>query len=282
MAAYTWRRYLGLFSSLLLLCATSGFASPAHASKVTDYCSRPIRVGLFEFGILYKAASNDGVDVRLLDAIHKLTGCEFLKVVLPRNRIWAELQTGSLDLATAAIPNAERKSYGYLLPYMKSRNVALVRKGAGTHIKTASDLVNSKVRVGVVRGFKHEPYYDSLIAELDKQARVVQAVDVAENFRLFDENHVDVIFSQTIIYRQYLSEDYLAQKMYLGDWAPKSENAVGALILSRTSFSAEQSRRWDALLVKLQKDGTLYNIYRRFLSHEQAADLVYAGPRFPD
>ena len=274
--------YARFFSVLFVLFAAIGIARPAHSSKVSDYCSRPIRVGLFEFGVLYKASSNDGVDVRLLNTIHGLTGCEFEKVVLPRNRIWAELQNGSLDLATAAIPNAERKSYGYLLPYLKTRNVVLMRKNIGTHIKTASDLLHSKVRVGVVRGFKHEPLYDVLIGDLDKQGRVVPAVDVAENFRLFNENHVDVIFSQPIIYRQYLSDDYISQNMAVRDWAPKSESAIGALILSRSSFSAEQSKRWDALIVKLQKDGTLYNIYRRFLSPDQAADLVYVGPRFPD
>jgi polar amino acid transport system substrate-binding protein len=274
--------YTRLFGALFFLLASFGTAGQALAGKVSDYCSRPIRVGLFEFGVLYKSSSGDGVDVRLLNAIRDLTGCEFETVVLPRNRIWAELQGGSLDLASAAIPTPERKSYGYLLPYMKTRNVVLMRKSVGPQIKTVSDLLASKIRVGVVRGFKHETLYDTLISDLDKQGRVVQAVDVAENFRLIDEGHVDVIFSQPIIYRQYLSEDYISQKMVFRDWAPKSENSVGALILSRTSFSAEQSRRWDALIVRLQKDGTLYNIYRRFLGPEQASELVYAGPRFPD
>jgi len=271
--------YTRLFGALFVLLAVFGLPGPAFAGKVSDYCSRPIRVGLFEFGVLYKAASNDGVDVRLLNAIHSLTGCEFEMVVLPRNRIWAELQSGSLDLATGAIPTPERKSYGYLLPYMKTRNVVLMRKSVGPQIKTVADLLASKIRVGVVRGFKHETLYDTLIGDLDKQGRVIQAVDVAENFRLIDEGHVDVILSQPIIYRQYLSEDYISQKMVFRDWAPKSESSVGALILARTSFSVEQSRRWDALIVRLQKDGTLYNIYRRFLNHDQAADLVYAGPR---
>ena len=247
-----------------------------------DYCSRPVRVALFEFGVLFRAATDDGIDQQLLDAIKSRTGCQFERVVLPRNRIWAELQNGSLDLATSAIPTPERKAYGFLLPYLKTRNVVLIRKGAASQLNSIADLVSGEERLGVVRGFRHEAAYDELIGRLEKQDRIVKAADVAENFRLFDKGIVSVIFSQPVIYRQYLSEAYLQNQVVIRDWAPNDENSIGALILSRKSFTPEQARKWDALLVALQKDGTLLKIYRGFLSPPQARDLVYVGPRSPD
>lgn len=267
----------GLITALALVLGVLG---PAVAAE--DYCSRPVRVALFEFGVLYRAATDDGIDPHLLAAIQSRTGCQFERVVLPRNRIWAELQSGSLDLATGAIPTPERKAYGYMLPYLKTRNVVLVRKDAAARLDTVSDLLRSADRVGVVRGFRHEAAYDELFERLGKQGRIVKAADVADNFRLLDKGVVNVIVSQPMVFRQYLTEEYVQNHVVFRDWAPQDEISIGALILSRKTFTPEQARKWDALLVSLQKDGTLLQIYRGFLNPSQARDLVYVGPRSPE
>jgi polar amino acid transport system substrate-binding protein len=253
----------------------------AWAASVEDFCSRPIRVALFEFGLLYKASTNTGIDPYLLDEIHKRTGCEFERIVLPRNRIWAELENGSLDLGTGAIPTPERRQFGFLLPYLKTRNLALVRKSLAPHIVTVGDLEQSKVRIGVIRGFRHEAVYDEIIARLAQKDRVVRAVDVPEILRLFDKGVVDVIFSQPIVFGQYLSKDYISGNVAFRDWAPKEDVSVGALILSRKSFTSDQAQKWDDLIVRMQKDRTLLKILETFVSRSQAMDLVYTGPRSP-
>jgi polar amino acid transport system substrate-binding protein len=265
--------------SFLIALLASGYAS---AASMQEYCSGPVRVALFEFGVLYRASTNDGIDTQLLDEIQKHTGCEFKRVLLPRNRIWAELQNGSLDLATGAIPTPERRAYGYLLPYLKSRNLVLIRKDLALPINSLADLESSKLRIGVVRGFRHETPYDELIARLTDSGRIIKAADVSENLRLFDEGIVDVIFSQPIVFRQYLSQDYLDRKVAFRDLVPKDDVSIGALILSRKSFSPEQARKWDALVVKLQKDASLLRIYKNFLNDSQARDLIYTGPRSPE
>ena len=264
--------------ALVFCFAVSGSGSVAAAE---EYCSRPIRVALFEYGLLYRSSTQDGVDTRLLDEIQKRTGCVFERVVLPRNRIWAELENGSLDVATGAIPTPERRAYGFLLPYLKTRNLVLVRKSRESSMVTIGDLESGNVRVGVVRGFRHEAVYDEVIARLTPRDRVVKATDVPGLLRLFDKGIVDVIFSQPIVFGQYLSPDYLAGNVTFRDWAPKDDLSVGALILSRKSFSPDQARHWDELIVRLHKDGTLLRIFETFLSRAQARDLVYAGPRSP-
>jgi len=264
--------------SLAFLFSASGVATVLAAS-VEDYCSHPIRVALFEYGILYRSSTNDGIDARLLDEIHKRTGCEITRVVLPRNRIWSELENGSLDLATGAIPTPERRAYGFLLPYLKTRNLVLVRKGQESQIVTIENLESSNARVGIVRGFRHEAVYDAIIDRLTKKDRVVKAADVPELLRLFDKGIVNVIFSQPIVFGQYLAPDYLASHVTFRDWAPKGDISVGALILSRKSFTSGQAKQWDALIVRLQKDGTLVKIFETFLGRSQARELVYTGPR---
>jgi len=265
-----------------LACCAVGLSMSATAADVQQYCSRPMRVALFEFGVMYRSATGDGIDARLVDALSKRTGCTFVQVVLPRNRIWNELQNGSLDFATAAIPTPERKVYGYLLPYLKTRNLVLMRSATAAQATTMTEFEASTLRMGVVRGFRHEEVYDQMIARLAAQQKVVEASDVADDLRLLERGVVDAILSQPIVFRQYLDAQRIQNELVLRDWAPKEQYSLGALILSKKSFTQDQARRWDALLVAMQRDGTLLKINREFLPADQARDLVYTGPRSPD
>ena len=241
-----------------------------------------MRVALFEYGVMYRSSTGTGIDARLLDTISSRTGCEFVQVVLPRNRIWNELQNGSLDVATAAIPTPERKEYGYLLPYMKSRNVVLLDAQTARKVPSLAKFEASEIRLGVVRGFRHEAAYDGMIARLRDQDRVVEAVDVTDLFRMLERGVVSAVLSQPLVFKAYFDDTQFQASIVTRDWAPKEQFSVGALILARKSFNAEQAKRWDALVVEMQRDGTLQKINRGFLSAAQARDLVYTGPRTPD
>lgn len=267
--------------TMLGLIALTGLPLASQA-RSDAYCSKPVRVALFEFGVLYRSATEDGIDTRLLDTLAQRTGCTFERVLMPRARIWAELQTGTLDMATGALPTPERKAYGFLLPYMKARNLVLVRRQSAPKKLDQAAFAASTLRLGVVRGFRHEAAYDAMVEQLAKQDRVVLATDVADLMRMVERGVVDAVLSQPIVFRQYLDAATVKRELKLYDWAPEEQFSVGALILSRQSFTAQQAQRWDALLAKLLHDGTVSKIAREFLSPDQARELVYAGPRTPD
>jgi polar amino acid transport system substrate-binding protein len=205
-----------------------------------------------------------------------------VRVLMPDARIWAELQTGTLDMATAAIPTPERKAFGYFLPYMKARNLVLVRRQSAPAVLDQAAFEASTLRMGVVRGFRHEAAYDTMVDQLTKQDRVVLATDVADLMRMLDRGVVDAVLSQPIVFRQYMDEATVTRDIALYDWAPKDEFSIGAMILSRQSFTPQQAKRWDALMATLLHDGTVLKFAREFLPPEQARDLVYSGPRTPD
>lgn len=267
---------------LMLMVGMACLSLPASPAPTELYCSRPLRVALFEFGLMYRQATADGIDARLLDAIAKRTGCEFVQVVLPRNRIWAELQGGTLDVATAAIPTPERKEYGFLLPYMKTRNLFLLDAKVANKVGSLDQFEASRYRLGVVRGFRHEAAYDSLIARLAAQGRVVEGADVNDLFKLLDRGVVSAILSQPIVFKAYYTEEQQKTKVVLNDWAPPEQFAVGALILARKSFTPEQAKLWDVLVTDMLRDGTLQKINAQYVSAAQARDLLYTGPRTPD
>lgn len=237
---------------------------------------------MFEFGALYNSTSGRGIDSQLLDVFAKRTGCSIERVVMPRARIWAELKGGSLDMATAAISTPERESYGYLLPYMVSRNVVLIRKSSSQYPASLTDLVKGNLRVGAVRSFKHEAAYDAALAELSATGRVKEVADVAELLKFLERGLVDAVISQPIVYRQYLSSSFIDNELVVKDLAPKDQQSVGNLILSRKAFTPEQALRWDRLVSSMLADGTLYKINQEFLPSKEARGLIYSGPRNPD
>ncbi|MDT8990335.1 transporter substrate-binding domain-containing protein [Curvibacter sp. APW13] len=245
------------------------------------FCDRPVRVALFEYGVLYRSDTGDGIDPRLLEALAKRTGCQYEFVVLPRARIWTELERGSLDLATAAIPTPERRRFGYMLPYFRTRNLALLRDAPGSPWRSMQAFEASSGKVGVVRGFRHEAAVDEFLAHVRSQERVVESADVQENLRLLQSGIVDLVFAQPVVFRSYLGDAEMAALRFL-DWVPKDQESVGAFILSRKSFRPEQAQAWDQLLSKMIKDGTVGKIYGHFLPADMARESVFRGERPTD
>ena len=258
------------------------FCMNALAAGSADYCSKPIRLAMFEYGVLYRNSKGDGVDPRLLDILAKRSGCRFEKVLMPRARIWVELQGGTLDMATAAIPTPERKALGYLLPYMVTRNQVLVRKGSAPTPNDMDAFERSNLSMAAVRGFRHEPAYDAMLSRLVVQGRVKEVPDTADLLRYLDRGMVDAVLSQPIVFREYLAAETLKNDIAIRDWAPKDQASVGAFILSRKSFTAEQARRWDRLIVSMLEDGSILKIYREFLPQREAKEMMYTGPRDPE
>jgi polar amino acid transport system substrate-binding protein len=280
--AESYNRVMKRIVCFLLLAfglAQGGLAASVNAK---DFCSKPIRVAMFEFGVLYRAGTGDGVDSRLLDVLAQRSGCVFERVLMPRARIWPELQAGTLDMATAAIPTPERKAFGYMMPYLTTRNVVLVRKSVGVVPATMAAFDAGKLRVGRVRSFKHEPAYDEWLNRLAAQGRVKDVADVAELFEYLERGMVDAVVSEPIVFPVYLNAERIQRDLVQRDWAPPEQSSVGGLIFSRKSFTPEQAAHWDALVAGILKDQTMLKIMQGFMPLNQARGVVYHGPRLLD
>jgi polar amino acid transport system substrate-binding protein len=263
-----------------MACLLVMLAARAHALTASDYCAGPVRVGLFEYGVLYRSATDDGIDIGVLRELEKRTGCTIERVVRPRARIWKELEAGTLDVTTAAVVTPERSAYLYFVPYMQTRNVLIVRKDEAGNKLTQSAFEAGNLRLGTVRSFRYEAAYEGMVAKLSQQGRVVEATDVSDLIRMLERKVVDAVLSQPIVFTQYLSAAKLKRDFVVHDWAPADQSSVGSLALSRKSFTAEQARHWDALMVSLQRDGTLNKIVRQFLGAAESQEVIYTGRRF--
>jgi polar amino acid transport system substrate-binding protein len=251
-----------------------GVPSWAQSKQQHEFCDRPLRVALVEFGLLYRSATQDGIDARVLDVLEKRTGCKLIRVSLPRARIWAELKTGTVDMATAAVSTPEREAYAYMLPYLQLRNVVLVRSEVAKQVPTQKAFESSALRIGVVRSFRHEPAFDALIANMHSQKRVVETSDIDDLMRMLQRRVVDAILCPPILHPETLK-----QQLVVRDWAPKEQMVLANLTLTHKAFTLEQAEHWNEVLETIRKDGTLHSIANAFLVPADANNLFYTGTR---
>ncbi len=263
-----------VFARRLLWAAALSLSS--HAS----WACGPYSVGLYEFGaLLYRAGSNElrGIDKDLIDALARRSGCVLQTRVESRSRIWQQLSSGRLDITVSGIPTPEREQFALFLPYLFTRNHALIRRGMAASAGTPAQLlVNSSLRVAAVRGFNYGPRIDAWLTELRAQDRVDEVADFPTAFKVLMAGRVAMMFAHPMVIepwrKQMLSEHVLL------DWAPEDTVAAG-LVLSRSRVSAaDQSllrRHLDAMMV----DGELDQIMRHHLGPEMARQVRYEPSR---
>ena len=245
------------------------------------YCSRPIKLALYEYGVLYMQSRNDGVDARVADLLAARTGCTIERVVMPRARIWNEMRAGRVDIATGVLATAERRALAYMLPYLRSRNLVLVRKDGGVVPQSMAEFEAGQQRLGALRGGASDGAYADWIQRLRKQGRVVEGADAEEIMRMLEKGVVGATVTQIAVYQRYFVPSWLEREIAVMDWAPKAEAVIPMLAFARTSFTPEQARRWDQLLDTLSHDGSLLKILRDFVSADEARSMLYNGPRDP-
>lgn len=239
-------------------------------SKAADCGDTPIRLAFYEFGLLY--SNGKGIDKDVIDELRIRTGCRFEFRVLPRARIWQELETGQLDMSVSGIQNPTRDRFAWFAPYMALKNLAITTASADKPSATAEAfLAQPDYKWGAVRGFRHGEMADRFLTEMRHQNRVIEGSDAAQIFAMLKSGRVQGIFAQSPVYRQYLEQQMLTSQFELHDWAPNENPVPHALILAKNRFSAKQAEEWRKLTDDLVRDGTMLRILRHYLPADEAS-----------
>ena len=256
----------------LPIIALLTLSSAAHAN---EFCpERPLKLALFEFGIFLDASSMKGLDPDLIALLQRRTGCRIDGEVMPRARHWVEMREGTVDMVTAAIPTAERDKFMYSLPYIRTRNVMILGSAVPAAIKDfKSFLEASELKLGVVRGFRHEPALDEFIASLRAAGRVREEADSNLLFQALAAGTVEAVPAEPLVYPGNLKRNGLTGKVRIGDWLPRDQYAKGVLGLSRRTFTDAQVARWRSLLKNLLDEGTLQRLGSTYLSADEARSM---------
>lgn len=254
---------------LVITCA----AVPVFAQKLPMSGNRPIKLAFYEYGFLY--AHGKGIDKDIVDELSKRTGQKFELSVAPRARIWADLESGNIDMSVSGIQNETRDKFAWFAHYMSIHNYTIMHSSTAKKATSSSSFISQKpYRFGMVRAFKHGAIQDSIISILRTQNRVDESIDAETLFKKIKDGRVHAIYSQPPVFRKYLKDLQMESMVVIQDWAPKQTGVPHGLILSKKRFSESEANEWQAVIVSMKNDGTLQNIYRKYLPQEDVAKML--------
>lgn len=117
-------------------------------------CPPSIKVAFYEYGLLYTAGT--GIDQDVINELKIRSHCNFISTVLPRARIWRDIEAGDLAMSVSGIQTAARDQFAWFAPYLSIKNISILNKTLSKSIHSFDDFANDKsLQWGVVRGFKH-------------------------------------------------------------------------------------------------------------------------------
>lgn len=228
----------------------------------------PYGVTYYEYGAFYfrsDAGDFTGIDKLLIEELAKRSGCVLIGVLDSRVRTWARLEAGTLAITVSAIETPERQRFAEFIPYFKSRNYVLLKKTLAKQVSTREAFdAHPKLRLAVVKSFKHGPSVDAWVDKLRAQGRVDEYGDAETVARVVARGRDDAFLAEPGVWGPTLRQSGLENAVAPYDWFP-NDNFVAGLALSRVQVRPQDAQRLRTALQEMRKDGALEKIYRRFL-----------------
>jgi len=245
------------------------------ANAVALECPREAWLVAFYDNGLVDSKGKIGIDVELIDEIARRTGCKFKRIMLPRARIWHQLEHGGLDLSVTAIESPQRKRFAWFIHYLQMKNLVLLGPNLPTDIVTARDFLQQpQLQFGAIRSYRHGYFHDRFLQQIAARQRLQFYPDIHTLFLAFQLHRVHGLFSQAPVYRRMLAESGISPAVRVLDWAPDELPVPHGLVLAKHRFSEAQARQFQQLIDELRDDGTLLRIYQNHLPADEAAALV--------
>jgi len=255
-----------------LVLAAAGATALAQAAACGPY-----RVALYEYGALaFKntgplGLSPTGIDVDVVEEVARRTGCRFTTFVDSRVRTWTDLASGALDMTVSAIETGERKGFARFVIYLSGRNRLLVRADLASTVTTLQAFTErSRLRLAVVKGFKHGPRWDPWIEQLRQQGRVDEYADANQAAHLVAIGRNAAFLSEPVVWERILADAKLSGRVAIIDAFPDDNYAAG-FALSLARVREEDARKIQDAVAAMRADGTLLKIFSAYLPHAEAA-----------
>jgi polar amino acid transport system substrate-binding protein len=254
---------------LLTCCLLWCFAALAQAG-----CGE-LAVAYYDHGALYSrdaAGQWHGIDKDVIEELGRRSACRFKTSTDSRIRIWTAMRNGQLDMTVSGIPTPEREKFAHFIPYLVTRNYALLHKDVAVR-SMEEFLANTELRIAVVKSFVHGDPYDSWLDKLRAQGRVYEASDYTGIIRLLQIGRVQAVLALPTSWVPILRREGMTGDVRIMDWAA-NQSVVGALVLSRKRISPALVEEFRRHIRDMLADGTMKAIYVRHVGAELAPALL--------
>lgn len=249
-------------------------------------CSRVIQVPVTAIGysIIIQGEAVSGIYADLLHEVEK-DGCQFLFTIVPRARSEMLFKNGAADLLLPVSRTPQRDELGLLIPLIKIRAtvISVISNNADQPtISSAQDiLLRKNLRLVLVRGFDFGAAYNSLVAEMTRQGRVILEADVVSVARMLklSNNYISIMAPSIIV--GAIKDDPRVQdlqdkfKFEPIDELPWVDSGI---YISNSSLDKADREYLQNALMRAAKSGVAWQSVKRFFS----AELINVGMRPPD
>jgi polar amino acid transport system substrate-binding protein len=256
----------GRLSRQVFLLTCLATSTPLTALAAAIVCPpQAIRVAFDNRGHNYYQGK--GFDLDLAQELGRRSGCRVSVSEMPRPRIFAGIEQGTVDMAFFAIQTPERERYAWFAPYMKQKNFVLMPPDIAKRYPQMQDFNQDKQAVfGVIRGFTHGAAYEEFLARMRAAGRVYEVTSTDQLLRMVAAGRVQAVFSLPAVYGMYIHTIVPeAHSLASLDWDVGSPAPPHQVMFSRKTFSAPAIQPWQQLVKDMLKDGTVNKLLARYL-----------------
>ncbi|BDX05804.1 substrate-binding periplasmic protein [Planctobacterium marinum] len=210
-----------------------------------------------------------GIDIMLLDAIFAHTPYRYELVELPWQRTLSSLQQGKVDMALSAALLPEREQYAWFTNevFREGHNVLFSSKAKSPlfeHIESLSDIIDSDIRLGVVRGVSYSDEYDALKSDPRFTRHLIYLSETTPLADMLMHDRIDAFLDSEYGGLKMISQnpEYQAQ-VFPVQRVTSPQEAQTYLMFSKKTVSPEMTAKFDKAIKSLKADGS----YQAILSH---------------
>ncbi|MBF7731253.1 substrate-binding periplasmic protein [Pseudomonas sp. N040] len=260
--------------ALLITLLTLLLGSPAAAScvKSVRWAEDP------PFDMLDAQGRLHGITADLMREALQRMGCTVRFVELPWARGLHNLEKGSLDILSGALPTAERARFAHFsVPIIRSPNVLFLGTAvAGKYpLHSLRDLIGTDFRLGAQIDVVYSQEYQALLQEPAFRERLVMVSSREGAWNMIKAGRLDGMIADEI------TGVIEIEKLGLGAHVQRSELVVSdepaVVALSRKSVSPAFVERFDSTLNGMLRDGTYVRILQQYLPCQVSAEQLGCG-----
>ena len=254
----------------LLLCLLLCLAKLANSSMAIEPpCARPLTLGWTHWPP-YQYIDTEkiftGLDIDIMMAMAKDTGCQIEYLELPWKRILKMIASGKIDLILGASITDERKEYAnFSNPYRKEEVSLFVRKGESKkyHLDSLKDILIYDFILGVYSGVHYGEQFNRLTKRFNFKSQVQFLGNNTNNMKLLVRGRFDGTLEETYTAGHQIKENNLTGKIERYPLSPINTGDI-SIMFSKKTISMNTINALNKSLSALKENGTIERILEKY------------------
>ncbi|MFZ6770837.1 hypothetical protein ACO0LM_27590 [Undibacterium sp. Di26W] len=254
---------------VVLILFLSQFYLDAQAA-----CSRTINapVAPVGFSVIINGDNVTGIYPELFRSLSSKETCQFLFPAVPRARLELMFENGQADVLFPAIRTSKRDELGIFVPMIHTRSTLISLQSARPTIRNQQELLEQKnLKVVVVRGYDYGEAYQTIVAELSRQGRLILESDPVSVARVLKANVADVAIMAPYIFAGAVQGDArvedLSDKMRI-EAIPELPWSDSGIYLSKKSLTQDDRNTLQELFERAARSGMVWKGFLRYYKPE--------------